>query len=276
MKIRHTLVPDVEQFKQYYSQGEQGGSIAGFRGARIQKGYGIWNFFKTIACFATPLVKRGAQAIGKRALGAAIDVGHDILAAKNVKQAIKGHSVKAVKDIDGFSVPNGNLSGNQANIFQGPLPVRVVIGMIDADAYNGVYTKNPFSFKNYNTTFLGLTVNGEHLPGKPFQLRFTPAGGTNYVSAYQTLYAGTNKMFQNQGNGITRDEYANGYTMYVFDLTADLGIGDHFQPIRNGNVSLECQFGMALDTALNIVVLGEFQNLIEIDANHNILCDLNN
>ena len=26
-----------------------------------------------------------------------------------------------------FSVPNGNLSGNQANIFQGPLPVRVVI-----------------------------------------------------------------------------------------------------------------------------------------------------
>ena len=36
-----------------------------------------------------------------------------------------------------FSVPSGNLSGNQANIFQGPLPVRIVIGMIDADAYNG-------------------------------------------------------------------------------------------------------------------------------------------
>ena len=26
-----------------------------------------------------------------------------------------------------FSVPNGNLSGNQANIFQGPLPVSFVI-----------------------------------------------------------------------------------------------------------------------------------------------------
>ena len=46
-----------------------------------------------------------------------------------------------------FSVLNGNLSGNQANIFQGPLPVIVVIEMIDADAYNGVYTKNPFNFK---------------------------------------------------------------------------------------------------------------------------------
>lgn len=148
--------------------------------------------------------------------------------------------------------------------------------MVDADSYNGVYTKNPFNFKNYNTTFLGLTVNGEHLPGKPLQLKYAVAGGTNYVSAYQTLYAGTNKMFQNQGNGITRDEYASGYTMYVFDLTADLCIGDHFQPIRNGNVSLECQFGTALPEAINIVVLGEFQNLIEIDANRNVLCDFNN
>ena len=48
------------------------------------------------------------------------------------------------------------------------------------------------------------------------------------------------------------------------------------QPIRYGNVSLECQFGTALAEAINIVVLGEFQNLIEIDANRNVLCDFNN
>ena len=97
--MRHTLVPDLDQFKQYYSRGQQGGSIAGFRDARIQKDYGIGNFFKSIARFAIHLVKRRAQAIGKRALGAAIDVSHDILAGKNVKQAIKGHSVEVVKDI---------------------------------------------------------------------------------------------------------------------------------------------------------------------------------
>ena len=118
-------------------------------------------------------------------------------------------------------------------------------------------------------------MNGKHLPGKPLQVKFAAAGGTNYVSAYQMLYGGTNKMFQNQDNGITRDEYAN-YTMHVFYLTADLCIGDHMQPIRNGNISLECQFGTALDAAINIVVLGEFQNLVEIDANRNVLCDFNN
>ena len=87
--MRHIIVLDVKQFKQYYLRGRQGGSIAGFRGARIQRGYGIGNFFKSIARFAIPLVKRGAQAIGRRALAAAVDVGHDILEGKNVKQSIE-------------------------------------------------------------------------------------------------------------------------------------------------------------------------------------------
>ena len=70
------------------------------------------------------------------------------------------------------SVPRGNLSGNQPNIFQGILPNRIVIRMVDADAFNGTYTKNSFNFKNYDTTTMGLTVNGENLPGKPLQLKF--------------------------------------------------------------------------------------------------------
>ena len=110
--MRHILIPDAEQFKQYYLRGQQGGSIAGFRGARIQRGYGIGNFFKSIARFAIPLVKRGVQAIGRRALGAAVDVGQDILEGKNVKQAIKSHGIKAVKDIVHQGVKqSGNQSG---------------------------------------------------------------------------------------------------------------------------------------------------------------------
>ena len=97
--MRPTIIPDAKQFERYYLRGQQGGSIAGFRDGRIQKGYGIGNFFKSIARFAIPLVKRGAQAIGKRALGAVVDVSHDILAGKNVKQAVKSRSVETFKDL---------------------------------------------------------------------------------------------------------------------------------------------------------------------------------
>ena len=113
--MRHIIVPDVKQFKQYYLRGQQGGSIAGFRGARIQRGYGIGNFFKSIARFAIPLVKRGAQAFGRRALGAAVDVGHDILEGKNVKQSIKSRGIKAVKDIvrQGVKQPGSQSGGGR-------------------------------------------------------------------------------------------------------------------------------------------------------------------
>ncbi len=174
-----------------------------------------------------------------------------------------------------FSATRGNYSGNQPNIFQGQLPDRIVIGMVDSTAFNGSFKKYPFNFKNYDMTYLGLTVNGEHLPSKPLQMKFGDAQGANYISAFQTLYAGTNELFQNEGNGISRDEYPKGYTLFVFDLTADLCSRDHLQPIKNGNVSLEVQFGTALNLAINIVVLGEFENLIEIDANRNVLCDFN-
>ena len=53
------------------------------------------------------------------------------------------------------SVPRGNMSGNQPNIFQGILPNRIVIGMVDADVFNGTYAKNPFNFKNYDTNHDG-------------------------------------------------------------------------------------------------------------------------
>ena len=80
------------------------------------------------------------------------------------------------------SVPRGNMSGNQLNIFQGILPNRFVIGMVDADAFNGTYTKNSFNFKNCDTTTMDLTVNGENLQGKPLQLKF--GRENNYISAF--------------------------------------------------------------------------------------------
>ena len=53
-----------------------------------------------------------------------------------------------------FSATRGNYSGNQPNIFQGKLPDRIVIGMIDSTAFNGSFRKNPFNFKNYDISWI--------------------------------------------------------------------------------------------------------------------------
>ena len=47
----------------------------------------------------------------------------------------------------------------------------------------------------------------------------------------------------------------------IMVLIYDLCLGDHKQPMKTGNASIECKFGMPLEAAIiNFVVLGKFQN----------------
>ena len=65
------------------------GSLLSFRAERVQRGYGIGSFFKSIARFAIPLVKQRVQVVGKWAPKTAIDVGKDTGVATNFFRGVK-------------------------------------------------------------------------------------------------------------------------------------------------------------------------------------------
>ena len=111
--MRHTFIPNVEDCNVYYLKNQNGGALAGFRGARTQRGYGLGSFFKSIACVAVPLVKRGVNAIGQKAVETAVNVGHDVLAGKNMKEAVKNKGRQAVNDLAKQGVNNikGQIGG---------------------------------------------------------------------------------------------------------------------------------------------------------------------
>ena len=96
---RSVLVPNVKQLTDHYLRQQHGGNIVGFRGARIQRGYGIGGIFKILARIAIPLFKRGAKAVGKRALQAATEVGQDVLEGKNVIESAKSRGKQAAGDV---------------------------------------------------------------------------------------------------------------------------------------------------------------------------------
>ena len=179
-------------------------------------------------------------------------------------------------EVKAFSIPAGTMSYSKDNLFLGQLPQRLVVGLVDNDAYNGILNKNGFNFKNMNLNYLGLTVDGQHVPdSKPLTPKFTVAGGQSYVQAYQTLFAGLNKMYQDTGHFISRDDYPNGYTLYCFDLSPDLNQGDHLNLIKKGNLRLEMRFGQALPQTVMVIVYGQFQNILEVDKQRNILLEYN-
>ena len=170
-----------------------------------------------------------------------------------------------------FSIPRGAMSHTHENVYLGVLPKRVVLCCVDNDAYNGTFAKNPFHAKHNKLNFLALYVDGQQVPAKPLQPKFD-ADGT-YVRSYLNLFAGTGKMFQDEGNDITRQDFAEGYTLFAFDITTDCCDGPHFNLVHKGNLRVEMHFDEPLEHTVNVVVYGEFESVLEIDRNRNVVYD---
>ena len=190
----------------------------------------------------------------------------------HIKALERGTAKYPIKRIEtkAFSVASGSMSINKENLFLGQMPKRIFVGLVDNDAYNGVATKNPFNFKHNNIEFLALYVDGQQIPAKPLQPNF---GRSRFIRSYSGLFTGSGKIFHDEGNDISREEYGNGYTVFGFDLTPDLSEAGHFHLIKHGNLRLEIHFSQALAETVSVVVYAEFDNIIEIDRNRNVIFD---
>ena len=172
-----------------------------------------------------------------------------------------------------FIISAGNPSLRKDNVYNGLVPKTFVFGMVDSAAFNGAYRKNPYNFKTYTTSFLGVTVNGEAVPFRPLQLSFA-AANPRYIEAYLTMFSGTGKLFYNAGNDISRDDFCNGYGLYAADLTPDMcGSSDHFNVVQRGNLAVDIKFSNAPTDAVSLVCYGEFENTIHIDSERNVIYD---
>ena len=68
----------IEPYEKYYAIQAGGGIDSWYRGAPVQRGHGIGSFLGGLFRAALPLIKRGAIAVGKQALGCGVNVLDDI------------------------------------------------------------------------------------------------------------------------------------------------------------------------------------------------------
>lgn len=169
-----------------------------------------------------------------------------------------------------YSISKGSFSFSQDNVFLGQMPKRIIITCVDNDAFNGTYTSNPYNLKHNNSNFIGVYVDGNPVSYKPLDPDYLNGQS---IRAYNSLLLGSEKLASNKGIYINRDEFAQGYTLYAFDLTPDLCDGNYLNLINQGNLRIEIKFAVALPKTISVLVYAEFQNMIEITKSRSVICD---
>ena len=211
-------------------------------------------------------IEKAVLCVRRVKLNPSIHLEHEKLLndGTNAKYPLRRVNVKS------FTIPANNRSCVQDNVIQGQLPRRVVLGFVNHDNYNGTTGSNPFEFNHFNLNYLSLYVDGEPIPSQPFRPNFT---SNQYMKSYRSLFEGTGMLYDDRGNGITRQDYPNGYMLHVFDLSNDMAEGNHMDPIKHGNLRVEVQFAEALAAVVNVVLYCEYDNILQIDRARNVITD---
>jgi len=190
--------------------------------------------------------------------------------AKTLERGTAKYPIRRVM-CKSFAIPQNYLDVNHEKLFSGQLPTRVVIGLVSNRAFNGHTESNPFNFQHFNLSEIALYLDGQQQHAiRPIQPDYEHG---QYIRAYDSLFVGTGKLSRDEGLFITREDYANGYALYAFDLSADLGEDDHFSLVRQGNVRLAMKFAAALNTTVSVIAYAEFENVIEVDRDRNVVFD---
>ena len=194
----------------------------------------------------------------------------DVVSAANELALRRTPALYPIRRVEckALSIAPGLPNVRKDNIFAGVIPKTFVFGLVDATNYNGEYNTNPYNFEHFGVKTITLTVNGEEIPLTK-----------DFIQAYNTLFSGTGKMYTNTGLDITREDYANGYTLYAFDLTPDMCNAGYFNVIQRGSLSVDINFDGVpkkdnKDVPIAMVCYGEFENIISITSERNVIYDI--
>jgi hypothetical protein len=153
------------------------------------------------------------------------------------------------------------------NAFMGTLPKSVLVGMVDQDAFNGSYLKNPYNFQNYGLSYLCMRVNGVQKPADPYTPDFSQ---DLYMREFREFYDNIGIGHNDQSTIVTPKLYKDGCSLFAFDMSPDQCGGFHYHPSETGTMDMELRFKANLDGAIYVILMATYDSCLKIDNNMNI------
>ena len=173
-----------------------------------------------------------------------------------------------------FVISPSTLDALIDNVHNGVLPSRIFIACVTNEAFNGSYTTNPFNYQHFNINHIACHLDAIQFPSKAYTPDFTEG---LYVREYFSLFESTNQSQTNSTINFSRTKYPEGNVIFGFNFAPDLSSGcgssGHVSELKRGNLRLHIRFAKKLDQPINVLVLCEFDSVIEIGIDRNAQLD---
>jgi hypothetical protein len=158
------------------------------------------------------------------------------------------------------------------SVFSSKLPIRCVAGLVKTNALNGQFSLNPFDFQPFGLTYLSFVLNSKPYPTH----QITPNFNANeFLKYYVELMNVAGIYMQNpDAIGISPEDYIKGLTLYGVDFCpSTINDAEVFTPVEFGPFRIEIRFDGNLTQSLTLVLLLEFQTLLEISRDRKVVFD---
>lgn len=159
------------------------------------------------------------------------------------------------------------------NLFLGKVPCRIVIGMVETQAYLGDHNKNPYNFQHFDLAEICLYKDGSPYPRPMIKMNIDDG---QYAEAYHHTMTSLKASYNRNVPGLTMDEFAAGYTLFSYDMSPDQMGSTHpgSNMNMNSNIRLELKFHNPLPIGISLLVYHEMRGTIEIHKNRQVVADV--
>src|SRR5271167_3630077 len=119
----------------------------------------------------------------------------------------------------------------------GIYPKLILAMFVKTTSYNRDLKTSPYNFQHNSVSSIGLKVNGQFTPSEPY----VPSFATGDIKReFLMLFLGTGHAgMEADDYGLLLAHFADGNTIFTFNLSPDLYLSGHGEPARISNIGID-------------------------------------
>ena len=172
-----------------------------------------------------------------------------------------------------FTLAAGASTANVDALFTGQIPTKVIIGLVNNEAFVGSWNKSPFNSAHMDLNQACLVVDRRPLPAQPWQPDFTQG---LYAETYHALLKSAGMYPSDWSNGLSAAQFVGGTMLLSWDLTPDESDGTaYLSPRPLGTVKASLRFAKPLPAKTTLLAYAQYDKLVIVDAYRTVTFDYN-